>query len=327
MQAIDYLGDDYVGSESGDVDYLSGKHPWPWHISFCGDLGTPCSSRLLCRVSPSGVALCFACADIVGHPKPQSVYRRVLWGVQPMGMLVHGPTAHPELPAPWQPEAFNWDWPMELESWSWHGAEGSPVGVRVFARGCQSARLTLDGKTLATAQVNSSNLTATFVVPYAPGTLQALCVNGSSVVPAINATLKTAGAAAALQLSADRSSIRQDPNDLAYVTVTVVDSAGVVVPMAARNLTLHATGAGHIEAVGSGDPSDPGSFTAASSVNPPWRSTMAFRTTWRGRALAILRPTVASAVVEQAGQQAATITLTATVPGLKGAQTVISLTE
>lgn len=84
--AVDYIGDDYVGSESGDVDYLSGRHPWPFHISLCGDF------------------------DITLAPKPQSVYRRVLWGVMPMGILVHGPTAHPETPVPWTPDAFNWNW-------------------------------------------------------------------------------------------------------------------------------------------------------------------------------------------------------------------------
>ena len=68
-----------------------------------------------------------------------------------MAILVHGPSGHPELPAPWQPDGFNWDWPRELDSWTWPGAEGSTVGVRVFARGCEAMTLSLDGVDLAVA--------------------------------------------------------------------------------------------------------------------------------------------------------------------------------
>ena len=49
--AIDYYGDMYFPSTTGDVDYITGRIPFPWHISNCGDL------------------------DVVGQPKPQSVYR------------------------------------------------------------------------------------------------------------------------------------------------------------------------------------------------------------------------------------------------------------
>ena len=272
--AIDYLGDDYVGSEDGDADYMAGRQPWPWHISFCGDF------------------------DIVGHPKPQSVYRRVLWGVEPMGMLVHGPTQHPETPAPLVPDGFNWNWPLEMDSWSWGaGAEGHPLGVRVFARGCESARLTLDGRTLATAPVQA-NLTAVFTVGYAPGKLEALCVNGTAVVPGISAVLQTAGEPARIQLSADRASIAHDPNDLSFVTVTVVDARGVRVPYLATPVSFSVAGAGRLAAVGSGDPADASSFTGPN------------RTTWRGRALAVLQPSGASPGV---------ITLTATAPSLEAA--------
>ena len=106
------------------------------------------------------------------------------------------------------------------ESWTWPGSEGVNVGVRVFARGCVSARLTLDGKKLGESRFNLSNLTATFVVPFAPG--EVLCINESQIVPNISASLTTAGSATKC-LSADRSSLRAgDPNDLSYVTIEVL---------------------------------------------------------------------------------------------------------
>jgi hypothetical protein len=62
-------------------------------------------------------------------------------------------------------------------------------------------RLAVDGTSLGTAPVQP-NLTAVFVVPYKPGKLEASCVNGTTVIPQISSSLQSAGAAAALRLSA-----------------------------------------------------------------------------------------------------------------------------
>jgi hypothetical protein len=68
-------------------DYLSNRIPYPWHISNCGDL------------------------DIVGFTKPQSVYRTVVWGVVPMGMLVHRPSKTGTILMPGLPEKLSlWGW-------------------------------------------------------------------------------------------------------------------------------------------------------------------------------------------------------------------------
>mmetsp|Transcript_58349 Transcript_58349/g.115802 ORF Transcript_58349/g.115802 Transcript_58349/m.115802 type:complete len:546 (-) Transcript_58349:202-1839(-) len=269
--AIDYLGDSYSGFTDGDVDALASRHPWPWHISFCGDL------------------------DIVGHSKPQSVYRRVLWGMSPIGMLVHRPGAFPE-------QLQWWGWPDELESWSWAGYEGQLLGVRVFARGCEAAVLLLNGRPLAHAPFQS-NFTAVFTVPFAPGTLEAVCVIGSTLVANVSAALHTTHRPASLHLEADRSTIAHNVNDLAFVTVSVVDDHGRRVPDAALPVSFTVSGAaGHLIAVGSGNPSDPSSFTTST------------RTTWQGRALAILQPK---------GETAGAITLVASVPGLHSANVTV----
>ena len=81
--------------------------------------------------------------------------------------------------------------------------------------------------------------------------------------------------------------------DLAYVTVTVVDANGVRVPVSVP-VIFNVSGVGRLVAVGSGDPSDPTSFTGT------------HRSTWRGRALAVVQPL--------AGEDAGTVTLTATTP-------------
>ena len=271
--AIDYLGDHYSGFEDGDVDQMSGRHPSPWHISFCGDL------------------------DLVGHPKPQSLYRQVLWGMRPISILVHRPL----LPGETETDQA-WGWPMEVPSWNWEGHEGIPLGVRVFSRGCESVQLVLNGKTVGEAHFQA-NLTAYFEVAYQPGTLKALCVNGSDVISNITTSLRTTGAASSLWLTADRTRIRHDRNDLSYVTVSVVDAKGAQVPDANVTVALAVDGVGELVAVGSGDPTDVSSFLAPN------------RTTWRGSAVAVLRPT---------GQRPGRITIRASAPGLSPAMLAVA---
>jgi len=280
--AIDYLGDEYFPSTSGDTDYLSGKIPFPWHISNSGDL------------------------DIVGYPKPQSTYRTVLWGVRAMGMLVHRPSAKGTISAPGLPEKLSlWGWPDELESWSWPGFEGEQVQVRVFARGCEQVRLVLNGAHFAEAPVQT-NLTAVFVVPYAPGTLTALCINGSSILPT-NVSLWTEGAPTGVKLTADRKMIVHDTNDLAFITATLVDANGTRVFNTRSNVTFDvASGPGELVAVGSADPQDPSSMRSNSKLF------------FKGRVLAILRPI--------AGATAGTVIIKASVEGLTLATVAVTTT-
>lgn len=120
-------------------------------------------------------------------------------------------------------------------------------------------------------------------------------------------TIKSAGAAAAIVLSPDRARIRADRGDLSYVTATVVDDAGVLVPTAAAEISFTVAGAGELAAVGSGDPADIGSFYRPS------------RRAYRGKAVAIVRPGSVSGGPVAAG----TVTVTATAAGLKSASVTI----
>ena len=122
-------------------------------------------------------------------------------------------------------------------------------------------------------------------------------------------TVLTAGPASALRLTADRGTICASRNDLAYVTVEVVDAAGRLVPRARARVDFGFTGDGELYRVGSGDPRDLGSFEQP------------HRTTYRGQALAVLRPS--GAVRASAGGGAGTMTLTATATGLRAASVTV----
>ena len=65
--------------------------------------------------------------------------------------------------------------------------------------------------------------------------------------------MKTTGPAAKLLLSVDHSKIKADGADLAYVTVTVADQDGLLVPRTHNLITFEIEGPGEIVAVDNGD--------------------------------------------------------------------------
>lgn len=221
--------------------------PFPWFNCYCGDI------------------------DLIGQPKAQWFYRRVLWGLSRLEMAVQRP-----VPDGRTESISPWGWSDELRSWTWPGAEGKTLKVRVYAAGDQ-VRLLLNGKEIGTAPVSAAaELKAEFSVPYAPGELKAIALQGGR--PIAEQSLQTVGKPAQLRLSADRPSIRPSRNDLAYVTLEVLDEAGRLVPDAVVSVRVAVAGAAELAAVGTANPKDVWSFRQQNLK------------TFHGRCLAIVRP-------------------------------------
>src|SRR5690606_30253569 len=67
------------------------------------------------------------------------------------------------------------------------------------------------------------------------------------------AVKRTTGAATQVSLAADRTGLAANGQDLAFVTVSICDQAGLVVPRAADRVRFSLTGPGEIIAVDNGD--------------------------------------------------------------------------
>lgn len=72
--------------------------------------------------------------------------------------------------------------------------------------------------------------------------------------PSAEKTVRTAGRAAALKLCPDRTVLRSDGEDLAFVNVSLVDKEGNPVPVDSRLVKIKVSGAGSFKAVANGDP-------------------------------------------------------------------------
>ena len=128
---------------------------------------------------------------------------------------------------------------------------------------------------------------AVFSVPYAPGTLKAVGLRGDRVVA--ESVLTTAEKAAKLRVTADRTVLQADGQDLSFVTVEAVDAKGRPDLYADQEVQFEISGPGVIAAVGNGDGQDADAYQGDQ------------RKLYQGRALVVIR----------ASRQTGAITLTA----------------
>ena len=182
-----------------------------------------------------------------------------------------------------------WGWPDDRASWTWPGTEGRTRTVRVYAN-TPRVRLLLNGRDLGEKETTRATQdTATYAVPYAPGTLVAVGLNADGT-EAARSTLQTTGPAAALRLTPERAVITADGEDLAYVRVEALDAQGRLDPNAAGQIHFALTGPGRIVAVGSGDPRSLESFQRPE------------RRAFRGRCLVILQSSARAGVLHLSGR-------------------------
>jgi beta-galactosidase len=210
--------------------------------------------------------------DLIGNRKVPSYYQYVVWRKSKVEMFVHRP-----IPEGKREVTSRWGFPDELKSWNWSGHEGKKFRVHVYTR-CQQVKLELNGKTIGEQDVDQEkSITATFEVPYEPGTLVARCYeNGKETA---SQTLKTTGEPASVRLVADRTRIRADRNDLSYVSAEIIDAEGNIVPNADDIIVnFDVSGVGKVAGVGSGDPGDMSSFQQPA------------KKAYQGICLAIIRP-------------------------------------
>ena len=113
--------------------------------------------------------------------------------------------------------------------------------------------------------------------------------------------MTTASAPAGIKLSADRSKLKADNQDLSYITIELLDKNGNLNPEAQNLLHFKVTGAATIAGVGNANP------TSVESFQRPQRKA------WHGKCMVILKttgtPGPVSLEVSTAGIPAKTINL------------------
>ncbi len=181
--------------------------------------------------------------------------------------------------------------------WTWK--QGDTVDVVAYYNNADEVELLLNGKSLGKRAKTGDNLHVKWRVLYEPGKLEAISRLNEREV--LRKEIKTAGKPARVNLKADRNTIAADGKDLSFVTATIVDKDGVMVPTANHLIKFKVDGAAFIAGVDSGDPVSHEPFKADK------------HTALNGLALAILQSTGAKGKA----------TLTASVEGLESSTITI----
>ena len=159
-----------------------------------------------------------------------------------------------------------------LPHWTWPGREGEVTPVFVYTN-YPTAELFINGKSQGkrtkdlsvTAENSADSISmAEFKrqkryrlmwmdTKYEPGTVKVVAYNEKGEAVA-ETEVHTAGKPSRIELSADRKVLSADGEDLAFVTVKVVDKDGNLCPDAAEKLKFKVSGALAYRAACNGDP-------------------------------------------------------------------------
>jgi beta-galactosidase len=228
--------------------------------------------------SPNGwpnISSQYGIIDTCGFPKDSFYYYQSWWTSQPVLHL--------------------------FPHWNWEGMEGKEIAVWVYSN-LESVELFVNGKSLGAKDVKKDSHVA-WVVPYAPGAIEARGSKGGQVVMTVKR--ETTGAPAKLVMKADRQELSADAEDVAMFTVEVQDAQGRVIPMTDNVVKFRVSGSGKLIGVGNGDPTDHESD----------RGTV--RKAFCGYCMAIV----------QSAKTAGSITVEAESPGLASASVTIAAKE
>jgi beta-galactosidase len=142
-----------------------------------------------------------------------------------------------------------------MPHWNWE--KGTTVPVWVYSN-CDAAELVVNGKSLGEQRFAEAEadglLHLEWLVPYEPGEITAVAKQDGKVMA--TKTVRTAGAPFQMKIQSDWADVAADGADIAYITCSVHDAAGTIVPTASNLVTFTVDGPGEVIGVDNGCPID-----------------------------------------------------------------------
>jgi len=162
--------------------------------------------------------------DMCGFPKDNFYYYKAWWRTEPALHL--------------------------FPHWNFEGREGDIIPVWVYSN-LDEVELLVNGKSLGRQPVPHLGHIE-WKVRYEPGSIEARAYKAGQL--ALTEKRQTTGPAVAIRLTADRTEINADGEDLAILTVEALDKEGRPVPTASDLIGFKVSGEGALIGVGNGDP-------------------------------------------------------------------------
>jgi beta-galactosidase len=140
----------------------------------------------------------------------------------------------------------------------WNWTVGDTIDVWAYYNHADEVELFLNGKSLGTKKKTGDDLHVMWRVKYEPGSIKAVSKLNTKVV--LTKEIKTAAEPSKIVLTADRKGIKADGKDLSFVTATIIDKDGNVIPIANNLIRFDISGEGFIAGVDNGNETDLSSF-------------------------------------------------------------------
>jgi beta-galactosidase len=166
----------------------------------------------------------FGIVDMCGFPKDTFFYYKAWWRTEPSLHL--------------------------FPHWNFKGKEGETIPVWVYSN-LDEVELFVNGQSQGSQKVPNLGHVE-WKVKYEPGFIEARGSKGGKVV--LTEKRETTGPEVAIRLTADRTEIDADGEDIAILKVEALDKEGRPVPTAGNLLSFKVSGAGTLIGVGNGDP-------------------------------------------------------------------------
>jgi beta-galactosidase len=166
----------------------------------------------------------FGIVDMCGFPKDTFFYYKAWWRTEPALHL--------------------------FPHWNFEGREGEMIPVWVYSN-LDEVELFVNGQSQGSQKVPHLGHVE-WKVKYEPGSIEARGSKGGMIV--LTEKRETTGPAVAIRLTADRTEIDADGEDVAILKVEALDKEGRPVPTANNLIGFKVSGAGALIGVGNGDP-------------------------------------------------------------------------
>lgn len=181
--------------------------------------------------------------DITGKPLAAMYFMQIVWGMRKAPFIGVRPLNH----AKEKPSTGAWQFTNAIDSWTWHGYEGTKAVVEVYADAA-SIRLELNEKVIGTKPVRKYK--TIFKIPYAPGVLTAVALdeNGNEIS---RHTLQTGGKEIKLTVKPDKRRLCADGQSLCHLPIEFTDEHGELIPYIEQSVTVKVEGAAALQGLGS----------------------------------------------------------------------------
>lgn len=246
-----WAGYDYLGEAGCGIFHYDGhvnfSNVYPERTAYIGDL------------------------NLLGYRRPISYFREIVYGLRKEPYIaVERVNRYGQ-----KPSKTAWMFKDNVESWTWPGYEGKPACIDVYSA-AEEVELFLNGRSLGKKPAGEEhNYTASYEVLYEPGKLSAYNYADGKKTECF--CINTAGDDLQMHAEADTTQLRADGEDLAFITVKLMDHKGVENLFAQKRVHVEIEGNAYLQGFGNADPQSVGSYD-----NSDWE-------TFDGYVMAVIR--------------------------------------